>query len=71
MSVYPSAAADASCTSPGCACAARVPRYPSDLSDAQWAVLEPEARAAMTALVRASGRPMVHNLRAMLDAVGT
>src|SRR5664279_2728847 len=37
MSVYPSTAADASCTSPGCACAARMPRYPSDLSDAQWA----------------------------------
>ena len=70
MSVYPSTAADASCTSPGCACAARVPRYPSDLSDAQWAVLEPEARAAMAGLVRASGRPMVHDLRAMLDAVG-
>jgi transposase len=47
-----------------------MPRYPSDLTDAQWAVLEPEARAAMVALVRASGRPMVHDLRAMLDAVG-
>ena len=70
MPVYPSSAAGASCTSRGCTCHARVPRYPSDLTDAQWAVLEPEARAAMAAVVRASGRPMVHDLRAMLDAVG-
>ena len=70
MPVYPSTAADASCTSQGCACHARMPRYPSDLTDAQWAVLEPEARAAMAGLVRASGRPMVHDLRAMVDAVG-
>ena len=41
-----------------------------DLSDAQWAVLHPEARAAMADLVRCSGRPMVHDLRAMVDAVG-
>lgn len=70
MSVYPTATGDANCPSRGCACHARVPRYPSDLTDAQWAVLEPEARAAMRALVRASGRPMVHDLRAMVDAVG-
>lgn len=69
MPVYPSTAANASCLSQGCACHARTPRYPSDLSDAQWAVLEPEARAAMAELVRASGRPMVHDLRVMLDAV--
>ena len=70
MPVYPSTVADASCASRGCACHARVSRYPSDLTDAQWMVLEPEARAAMAALVRASGRPMVHALRAMVDAVG-
>jgi transposase len=70
MPVYPSTVAHASCASRGCACHARVPRYPSDLTDAQWVVLEPEARAAMAALVRASGRPMVHDLRAMVDAVG-
>lgn len=70
MPVYPSAAADASCAGQGCACHARTPRYPSDLTDAQWAVLEPEARAAMALLVRASGRPMVHDLRALVDAVG-
>jgi transposase len=32
-------------------------------------VLEPEARAVMAELTRASGRPMVHELRAVCDAV--
>lgn len=70
MPVYPSGGANASCASPQCACHVRTRRYPSDLTDAQWAVLEPEARAAMASLVRSSGRPMVHDLRAMVDAVG-
>jgi transposase len=59
-----------SCDSEGCACWDRPPRYPSDLTDAEWAVLEPEARAVMAGLIRAQGRPMVHNLRAMVDAIG-
>jgi transposase len=46
-----------------------VPRYPSDLSDEQWAVLEPRAREVMQGLTVAVGRPMVHDLRAMCDAV--
>jgi transposase len=46
-----------------------VPHYPSDLSDEQWAVLEPRARAVMAELTVAVGRPMVHELRAMCDAV--
>jgi transposase len=46
-----------------------VPRYPSDLSDDQWSVLEPLARAVMNELVIAAGRPMSHDLRAMVDAV--
>jgi transposase len=33
-------------------------------------VLEKEARVVMTELVRATGRPMVHDLRATLDAIG-
>lgn len=70
MPVYPTMATDTNCASQGCRCHARTPRYPSDLTDAQWAMLEPEARAVMAGLVRASGRPMVHDLRAMLDAVG-
>ena len=70
MPVYPTAGPNASCVSPNCPCHNRLPRYPSDLTDAQWAVLQPEARAAMADLVRCSGRPMVHDLRAMVDAVG-
>lgn len=71
MPVYPITAADArTCASAGCACRGRIRRYPSDLTDQEWAVLEPRARAVMAELVRVSGRPMVHELRAMLDAVG-
>ncbi|MGO9162833.1 MAG: IS5 family transposase [Streptosporangiaceae bacterium] len=46
-----------------------MPRYPSDLDDVQWAVLEPRAREVMKELTVAVGRPMVHDLRAMCDAV--
>jgi transposase len=51
-------------------CRDRVPRYPSDLTDAQWELLRPEAEEVMAELRRASGRPMVHDLRAMLDGIG-
>lgn len=71
MSVYTSAAVSASgCASPGCACRGRIPAYPSDLADAEWSVLEPEARGVMAELVAVSGRPMVHDLRAVLGAIG-
>jgi transposase len=70
MPVYSADAFGASSSCPGCACRDRVPRYPSDLTDAQWAVLEPEARQVMEEIRRAVGRPMVHDLRAMVDAVG-
>jgi transposase len=40
------------------------------MTDAQWRILEPEARAVMDQMRRAAGRPMVHDLRAMLDAIG-
>ena len=69
MPVYPVAARDASCVSPGCWCRDRVPRYPSDLTDEQWAVLEPRAREVMAELTATAGRPMVHDLRAVCDAV--
>jgi transposase len=71
MPVYPPAARNASpsCASPGCWCRDRVPRYPSDLTGEQWAVLEPRARQVMTDLTVAVGRPMTHDLRAMCDAV--
>jgi transposase len=70
MPVYPVAAGTASaCGSPGCWCRDRRPCYPSDLTDEQWEVLEPQARQVMRALTVAVGRPMVHDLRAMCDAV--
>lgn len=72
MPVYPAAARKAStaCQSPGCWCRDRRPAYPSDLTEEQWAVLEPRAREVMRELTIAVGRPMVHDLRAMCDAVG-
>jgi transposase len=70
MPVYPAGAFGASSSCPGCLCRDRVPRYPSDMTDAQWRVLEPHARAVMDEIRRAAGRPMVHDLRAMVDAVG-
>lgn len=70
MSVYTTPPGQANCAGSGCSCWARVPRYPSDLSDAQWSVLEPEARGVMAELVAVAGRPMLHDLRAMLDAIG-
>src|SRR3712207_9311978 len=38
--------------------------YQTDLSDAEWALIEPHLRAP-----RAPGRPRVHSLREILDAV--
>ena len=71
MTVYPLQAAKASCRVPGCACRDRTPRYPSDLTDEQWRLLEPEARAVMAELRKGpGGAPMTHDLRAMLDAIG-
>jgi transposase len=69
MSVYPVAVSDASCATPGCWCRDRVACYPSDLTDTQWELLRPEAERVMAELRQATGRPMVHELRAVLDAV--
>ena len=69
MSSYLFGASGASLTCPGCLCRDRVPRYPSDLSDAEWAVLRPQAEQVMAEIRRATGRPMVHGLRAMVDAI--
>lgn len=69
MSVYPAKPPNTKCATPGCWCRDRVARYPSDLTDAQWAVLRPHAEQVMAELRRAAGRPMVHELRAVLDAV--
>jgi transposase len=71
MPVYPAAPGNASmsCASPACWCRDRCPVYPSDLTDEQWAVLEPRARQVMAELTVAVGRPMTHDLRAMCDSV--
>lgn len=70
MTVYPVEAEKASCRVSGCLCHARVPRYPSDLTDAEWELLRPEAQAVMAQLRRSpAGRLMGHDLRAVLDAV--
>jgi transposase len=70
MPFYPAAAiAVTACASPCCWCRDRCPVYPSDLTDEQWAVLEPRARQVMAELTVAVGRPMTHDLRAMCDAV--
>lgn len=71
MPVYRAVARNSStaCGSPGCWCRDRRAAYPSDLTDEQWAVLEPRARDVMRELTLAVGRPMTHDLRAMCDAV--
>jgi len=67
--VYPVSGGSARCAAPGCRCHDRVRAFPSDTTDAQWAVLEPRAREVTAALVKAEGRPMDHDLRAVVDAV--
>jgi len=70
MTVYLASAEKASCRVSGCGCAERAPRYPSDMTDAEWEVLGPQARAVMAELSRGpGGRPMVHRLRVVMDAV--
>jgi transposase len=41
-----------------CWCRDRSARYPSDLDDSQWRVLEREGRAVIAELTQASGRPL-------------
>jgi hypothetical protein len=70
MSVYLVEGTKASCRVSGCLCRDRGPRYPSDVTDAEWELLGPEAQAVMAELRRGpGGRPMEHDLRAVLDAV--
>jgi len=69
MPVYLDLLRDATCRSDGCLCHDRARSYPSDLTDDEWRVLEPQARDVMRDLVRAQGRPMDHDLRAMCDAI--
>jgi transposase len=71
MSVYLVEATKASCRVSECECHERVPRYPSDVTGAEWEVLRSEAEAAMAELRRSpAGRPMELDLRAVLYAIG-
>jgi len=70
MSIYPASAEKATCPVAGCGCAERAPRYPSDMTDAEWEVLGPAARAVMAELRHGpGGRPMAHRLRVVVDAI--
>lgn len=69
MLVYLPEPVRASLTCRDCLCRDRKPFYPSDLTDAEWQVLGPRAEQVMTDLRRAAGRPMLHDTRAMLDAI--
>ena len=69
MIIYP-ASAEKACPVAGCGCAERAPRYPSDMTDAEWEVLGPAARAVMAELRHGpGGRPMSHRLRVVVDAI--
>ena len=71
MSIYPASAEKATCPGAGCGCAQRAPRYPSGMTDAEWEVLGPQARAVMAELRHGpGGRPMAHRLRVTEPAVG-
>lgn len=69
MPVYLAGLQNATCRSEGCLCHDRRRSYPSDLTDDEWRTLKPQAEEVMRELVRAQGRPMDHDLRAMCDAV--
>jgi transposase len=51
-----------------CGCTQRVPRYPTDLTDGQWAVLEP-LLPVMLCDTELGGRPEKHRRRTMIDAM--
>ncbi len=62
-------ARSATCPVAGCGYAERAPRYPSDITDAEWDVLGPQARAVMAELRHGpGGRPMTHRLW-VVDAI--
>jgi transposase len=63
----PSAGASYACSCE-CGCASRVRRYPTDLTDAQWAALEP-LLPVMLCATALGGRPELHSRRTMVDAV--
>jgi transposase len=72
MSLNPVPALDAAppvaVSSCGCGCVDRPRRYPTDLTDAQWAVLAPLLPTPAWQS-RGGGRPEKHDRRAILDAI--
>ena len=69
LNPVPAAAATGSRPCPcECGCAWRQRRYPSDLTDAQWAALEP-LLPVMLCDTPLGGRPEKHARRAMIDAL--
>lgn len=63
--VQTSAARALACT---CGCVGRARRYPTDLTDAEWAVLEPQLPPPACE-TPAGGRPEKHDRRTMINAV--
>ena len=63
----PSAGASYACSCE-CGCASRARRYPTDLTDTQWAALEP-LLPVMLCATALGGRPELHSRRTMVDAV--
>ena len=51
-----------------CGCRTRVPCYPTDMTDAQWTVLEP-LLPVMLCLTLIGGRPEKHSRRTIIDAL--
>jgi transposase len=68
LNPVPAARANARECSCECGCAGRTPFYTSDLTDAQWAALEP-LLPVMLCLTVLGGRPEKHHRRAMIDAM--
>lgn len=69
MTLNPAAAGPANAGWPcDCGCAERAPCYPTDLTDEQWAVLEP-LLPVMLCLTVLGGRPEKHWRRTMIDAM--
>ncbi len=68
LNPVPAAGATARECSCDCGCRERTPCYSSDLTDEQWAVLEP-LLPVMLCLTVLGGRPEKHARRAMIDAI--
>lgn len=51
-----------------CGCTTRTRRYPSDLTDTQWQLLEPLLPVSLTQ-TELGGRPEKHHRRAVIDAI--